>query len=70
MRNRNKLLIGKPEEKEPRPWHGWGVIRTDIRDMAYECVDCISLVQDKDQWRALVSMVISVRFSPKTGNFD
>jgi hypothetical protein len=36
-------------------------ITMDFRQIIYGGVDCIDLVQDRDQWRALVNMVIFLR---------
>jgi hypothetical protein len=33
----------------------------DLKEIGWEDGDCIHLVQDKDQWRALVDMVMSLR---------
>jgi hypothetical protein len=56
---------GKDEKcKIPRekPTHGWeNNIRMDPKDIAWEDVDWICLAQDRDQWRALVSMVKKLR---------
>jgi hypothetical protein len=31
----------------------------DIREAGWEDVDCIHLAQDRDQWQALVNMVMN-----------
>jgi hypothetical protein len=56
-----KILIGKPERKKPlrRPSHRWEHIRMDLRDTGWEIVDWIHLAQERDQWWALVNMVIN-----------
>jgi hypothetical protein len=33
----------------------------DLREIGWDCMDWIDLVQDRDQWRALVNTVISFR---------
>jgi hypothetical protein len=56
-------LAGKPEEKRPlkRPRPRWedNVVKTDIREIGWGVVDWINLVQDRDQWRALVNTVMN-----------
>jgi hypothetical protein len=55
-RNAYRILVGKPEGKRPlgRPRRRWeDNIRTDRIGM-----DWIDLAQDRDQWRALVNMVM------------
>jgi hypothetical protein len=32
----------------------------DLKEMAWESVDCIHLAQDRDQWQALVTMVMNL----------
>jgi hypothetical protein len=57
-------LVGKPEGKNPlgRPRRRWeDNTRTDLREVAWEDVDWMHVAQDKDQWRALVSMVMKLR---------
>jgi len=40
--------------------HRWGDnIRIDIKDVEWEGMECINLAQDRDQWRALVNMVMN-----------
>jgi hypothetical protein len=50
MRNAYTILVGKSEGKRPqgRP-NGW------------DGVDWIDMAQDRDQWRALVNTVLSLR---------
>jgi hypothetical protein len=40
-----------------------------ILENRVEICDWIHLVQDRDQWNALVNRVISLRVSQKAGNF-
>jgi hypothetical protein len=37
------------------------MIRMDLREIGWDDVDWIHLAQDRDQWRALVSMVMNLR---------
>jgi hypothetical protein len=36
-------------------------IKMDLREIGWDSVDWIDLAQDRDQWRALVNMVMNVR---------
>jgi hypothetical protein len=61
MEKAYKTFTGKPEGKKPlerrsRRWKD--NIRTDIRVMVWEDMDCIHLAQDKDQWRAMKRRVL------------
>jgi hypothetical protein len=62
MRSANKILAGKFERKRPlrRPKHRWeGHIRMDIRDIGWESVDWMHLLQDAYQRWALVNTAIN-----------
>jgi hypothetical protein len=62
-RNANRILVGKPEGKRPlrRRGHRWvDNIKVDLREMGWDGVDWIDLAQDRDQWRALVNMVMNL----------
>jgi hypothetical protein len=57
-----KILVRKPEGKRPlgRPRCRWkNNIRTDLRVIGQEVLDCIHQVQDRDQWQALVNIVMN-----------
>jgi hypothetical protein len=41
----------------------------DLREMGCEGVDWIHVVQDRDQWRAVVNTVMNLRVPYKAGNF-
>jgi hypothetical protein len=59
-----KVLVGRPEGKRPlgRPSRRWvDGIRMDLRETGLEGVDWIRLAQDRDRWRAVVSVVINLR---------
>jgi hypothetical protein len=55
--------VGKPEVKRPlgRPRHRWEDIRMDLTERGWGGVDWIDLAQNRDQWRALVNMVMNFR---------
>jgi hypothetical protein len=58
----NKILVGKPQQKRlrGRPKHWWeDNIRIDIRDI-WEIVEWVHLVEDGNQWLALMSTVMSL----------
>jgi hypothetical protein len=63
MRNAYKILVRKPERKRPcgRPRHRWEDIRMDLRELGSEGVDCIHLAQDRDQWQAIVNVVMNLQ---------
>jgi hypothetical protein len=55
---------GKPEEKRPlgSPKRRWvDNIKMVLRVIGWDGVDWIELVQDRDQWRALVNAVMNLR---------
>jgi hypothetical protein len=41
----------------------------DILEIGWEGVELIHLVQDRDQWRALVNTIMILRVPYKVGNF-
>jgi hypothetical protein len=56
--------VGKPEGKRPlgRPRRRWvDNIKMDLKEKGWDCVDWIELAQDRDQWRALVNMLMNLR---------
>jgi hypothetical protein len=57
------ILVGKPEGKRPpgRPRRRWENIKMDLREIGWGGMDWINLVQDRDQWRALVNTVMNLR---------
>jgi len=63
MRNAYNILVGKPEGKRPliRPRCRWkNTITIDHREIEWEGVDWIHLVQDREQCQALVNMVMNL----------
>jgi hypothetical protein len=52
-RNAYRILVGKPEGKRllGRPRH---------REIGWDDMDWIDMAQDRDQWRALVNMVLNL----------
>jgi hypothetical protein len=58
-RNAYRILVGKSEGKRPlgRPRRRW----VDLREIGLDGVDWIGMAQDRDQWRALVNMVLNLR---------
>jgi hypothetical protein len=62
-RNVYRILVGKPEGKIPlgRPTHRWeDNVKMDLREIGWGGMDWIPLAQDRDQWRALVNMVMNL----------
>jgi hypothetical protein len=63
-RNAYRILVGKPEGKRPlgRPRHRWvDNIKMDLRQSEWGGMNWIYLVQDRDQWSALVNTVMNLR---------
>jgi hypothetical protein len=62
-RNAYKILVGMAEGKRPlgRPRRRWVYnIKMDLREIGRDGVDWIDMAQDRDQWRALVNMVLNL----------
>jgi hypothetical protein len=56
--------VGEPEGKRPlrRPRRRWvDNIKIDLREIEWDGMDCIDLVQDRNQRRALVNTVMNLR---------
>jgi hypothetical protein len=57
------IEISKGKRPLGRPRHRWkDNIRMDLREMGWEVLDWMDLVQDRDQWQALMSTVIDLGF--------
>jgi hypothetical protein len=62
--------VGKPEEKRPlgRPRRRWkDNIKIDVQEVGGGRGDWMELAQDRDRWRALVSMVKNLGFHKMRG---
>jgi hypothetical protein len=65
-RNAYRILVGNPEGKRPlgRLRRRWvDNIKMDLREIGWDGRDWIDLVQDRNQWRALVNAVMNLRVS-------
>jgi hypothetical protein len=61
-RAEGKTPLGTPRRK-------WvDNIKMDLREMGWDGMDWIDLVQDRDQWRALVNTVMNLRFHKMLGS--
>jgi hypothetical protein len=59
-----KVLVGKPEGMSPlgRPRHRWvDNIKMDLRETGWGGTDWFHLVQNRDEWRAVVDTVMNFR---------
>jgi hypothetical protein len=62
-RNAYRILVGKQERKRPlgRPrCRREDNIKTDLRETGRSCMDWFHLALDRDQWRALVNVVVNL----------
>jgi hypothetical protein len=63
-RNAYRILVGKPAGNRPlgRPRRRYvDNIKTDLTELGWDSMNWIDLVQDRDQWRALVNTVMNLR---------
>jgi hypothetical protein len=63
-RNAYRVIVGKSEGKRPlgRHRHRWeDNIKMGLLKIGWGGMDWINLVQDRDQWRAVVNTVMNVR---------
>jgi hypothetical protein len=59
-----RILVRRPNGKRPlgRPRRRWvDNIKMDLREIGWDGVYWIDVGQDRDQWRALVNMVMNFR---------
>jgi hypothetical protein len=69
-RNAYAILVGKPEGKRllGSPRRRWvDIIKIDLIETGWYCMEWIDLAQDRDQWRALVNTVINLRIRTMLG---
>jgi hypothetical protein len=60
----NKILVVEPQGKRPlgrRKRSRKNNIRMGLREVWWEGVDWMHLAQDRDQWRAVINMVMNLR---------
>ena len=60
----HKVLVGKTEGRRQlgRPRHRWeDNIKMDLQEVGKGCGDWLEFTEDRDRWRALVSMVMNFR---------
>jgi hypothetical protein len=55
-RNAYILLVGRPRSR----WED--DVRVVVREIGWECMDWILLIQDRDQWLIIVNMVRNLQF--------
>jgi hypothetical protein len=63
-RNAYRILVGKPEWKKllGKPRLRWvDNMEIDLRETGWDGMDWIDVVQDMDQWRVSVNMVMNLR---------
>jgi hypothetical protein len=58
-RNACRLFVGKPEGK--RRLGGRIILKVDLGEIGWGGMDCIRLVEDRDQWWAVVNTVMNLR---------
>jgi hypothetical protein len=71
-RNVYRISVGKPEGKRPlvRPRRRWvDNIKMDFREREWDGVDWVYMAQDRDQWRALVNVVLNLWVPKNDGKF-
>jgi hypothetical protein len=48
-------------QKEDQDADRWTILKRILRETVWGGMECIHLAQDRNQWRALVNMVINLR---------
>jgi hypothetical protein len=69
-RNAYRILVGEPEGKRllGRLRHSeWTTLKFILREVEWDGVDWIDLVQDRDQWRAPVNNVMNLQVPQNAG---
>jgi transcription termination factor 2 len=59
-----RVLVGRSEGRRPlgRPRRRWkNNIKMDLQEVGWGGMDWINMAQDRDKWRALVSVVMNLR---------
>jgi hypothetical protein len=59
-----RTVVGNPEGRRPqgRPRRRWvDNSKMDLREIEWDGMDWIDLIQERDSWRALVNTVINLR---------
>jgi hypothetical protein len=62
-RNACRILVAKPEGQRPlgKPRRRLDNVKMVLREIGWGGMDWIDLVQDRDQWRALVNTMMNLR---------
>jgi hypothetical protein len=71
-RNVYRILVGEPEGKRPlgRPRSRWvDNTKVDLREIGWDVMDWIDLVEDRDRWWSLVNTVMNLRVPYNAENF-
>jgi hypothetical protein len=58
-----RILVRKPEGKRPLGRQKRRIvenIKMDLREIGFGGMDWIDLAQDRDQWRALVNIIMNI----------
>jgi hypothetical protein len=62
--NAYRILVGKPERKRPlrRARRRWvNNVKIYLKNIGWDGIDLIDLVQERDHWKALVNTVMNLR---------
>jgi hypothetical protein len=65
-----RILVGKPEGNRPlgRPRRRWvDNIKMDLREIGWDGVVWIDMAKDRDQWKALMNMVMNIKVPLNAG---